>query len=76
MKLKGEKEMEQEYTIEFECRFRVKVKCKPEDLADTVSDLNIPEDDETKYVEDTFDLFSITDASGRGVDESGDSIDS
>lgn len=59
--------MEQEYTVEFECRFRVKVKCKPEDLSDTVADLNIPEDDETKYVEDTFDVFSIEDEDGNEV---------
>ena len=60
--------MEQEYTVEFECRFRVKVKCKPEDLQATVCNLNIPEDDETRYVEDTFDLFFIEDEDGNGVD--------
>lgn len=63
--------MEKEYTIEFECRFRVKVKCKPEDLKDSCCDLNIPEDDETKYVSDTFDVFGIEDEDGNSVDEHG-----
>lgn len=58
-----------------ECRFRVKIKCKPEDLADTITDLNIPEDEETKYVEDTIDLFSIEDKDGNEVDEDGKPIE-
>ena len=66
--------MEQEYEVQFEVRFKVKVKCKPEDLADTITDLNIPEDSETKYVEDTIELFSITDKNGKGVDEYGKRI--
>jgi hypothetical protein len=63
--------MEQEYTVQFEARFKVKVKCKPEDLSDRISDLNIPEDDETQYVEDTFELFDVEDAEGNDVDEDG-----
>ena len=59
--------MEKEYTVEFEVRFRVKVTCKPEDLADTVANVNIPEDDETKYVTDTFEVFSIEDEDGKDV---------
>lgn len=59
---------EQEYAVEFECRFRVKIKCQPSDLHDKVCDLNIPEDAETKYVEDTFDVFSIEDASGKEIE--------
>ena len=66
--------MEQEYTVQFEARFKVKVKCKPEDLADTIADLNIPEDSETKYVEDTFEIFDIEDADGNDVDEDGNRI--
>jgi len=66
--------MEQEYEVEFECRFRVKVKCKPEDLSDMVSNVNIPEDDETKYVEDSFDVFSIKDSEGNDVDGEGKRI--
>lgn len=57
-----------EYTVEFECRFRVKVRCKPSELQDSVCDLNIPEDSETKYVEDTFEVFSIEDASGKEIE--------
>jgi hypothetical protein len=60
--------MEQEYKVQFEVRFKVKVKCKPEDLSDRITDLNIPEDQETQYVEDTFDLFSVEDADGNEVD--------
>lgn len=63
--------MEKEYTVYFEARFKCKVRCKAEDLADAITDLNIPEDDETKYVEDTFDLFSVEDADGNQVDENG-----
>ena len=62
--------MEQEYTVQFEARFKAKIKCKPEDLADMIADLNIPEDDETQYVEDTFELFNVEDAEGNDVDRS------
>jgi hypothetical protein len=40
-------------------------------LADIVTDLTIPEDDETRYVEDTFNLFSIEDDDGNEVDANG-----
>lgn len=66
--------MEKEYTVYFEARFKVKVKCKAEDLAGVITDLNIPEDEETEYVEDTFDLFSIEDADGNKVDEEGKAV--
>jgi hypothetical protein len=60
-----------EYTVYFEVRFKTKVRCKVEDLADRITDINIPEDDETEYVEDTIDLFSIEDKDGNEVDEDG-----
>lgn len=66
--------MEQEYTIEFEVRFRTKVKCKPEDLQDAVTNVNIPENDETEYVEDTVELHKIENADGEEVDEEGNLI--
>jgi hypothetical protein len=66
--------MEQEYIVQFEARFRVKVKCKPEDLADTIADLNIPEDSETKYIEDSFEIFDIEEVDGKDVDEDGNPI--
>jgi hypothetical protein len=57
-----------EYTVEFECRFVTKVRCKLEDLADLVSDVNIPEDDEVTYVSDTFEVFSVEDENGKTVE--------
>lgn len=67
-------EMEKEYTVYFEARFKCKVKCKAEDLSDAITNLNIPEDDETEYVEDTFDVFSVEDADGNEVDEDGKDV--
>jgi len=63
--------MEKEYTVEVEVRLKTTIRCKPEDLADLIANMNIPEDDEVKYVEDTFDVFSIEDADGNDVDENG-----
>ena len=67
--------MEQEYTVRFEVRYEVKVRCKPEDLGDRVCDLYIPEDEQTRYVPDTFDLFDIQDEGGNYVDEKGEIIE-
>lgn len=60
--------MEQEYTVEFECVFRTKVRCKPEDLDDTIADINIPESENVEYVSDTFGVVSVSDKDGKDVD--------
>lgn len=60
--------MEQEYTVEFQVTFRSKVKCKPEDLSDTVSDINIPESEDVEYVSDTFEVLSVQDKDGKTVE--------
>ncbi len=60
--------MEQEYTVEFQVTMRAKVKCKPEDLSDAVSDINIPESEEAEYVSDTFEVLSVTDKDGKDVE--------
>ena len=66
--------MEQEYTVEFEVMFRTKVKCKPEDLSDRISDINIPESEGVEYVSDTFDVLNVWDKDGKDVDEDGNRI--
>jgi len=60
--------MEEEFTVEFECVFRTKVRCKREDLDDTVSDINIPEGENVEYVSDTFEVVSVSDKDGKDVD--------
>ena len=61
-----EKQVEQEYTVEFEVMFRTKVKCKKEDLSDRISDINIPESEEVEYVSDS--LLNVSDKDGKDVD--------
>ncbi len=55
------------YKVQFEVRFEVEIECDPEALDGMVADLAIPEDDQTKYVEDTFEVFSIEDEDGKDV---------
>lgn len=52
------------FKVQFTCAFEVEVECELEDLADTIANTNIPEDSETKYVPDTFDVSSVTNEDG------------
>lgn len=56
-----------EYTVEFEVRFCTKIRCKREDLEDLIANINIPEDDDVKYVEDTFEFFNA-EVDGKEID--------
>ena len=60
--------MEQEYTVEFQVTMRAKVKCKPEDVSDAVSDIDIPESEDVEYVSDTFEVLSVVDKDGKTVE--------
>jgi len=56
------------YKVQFSVTYEVEVDCAKEDLPDAICDMNIPEDDETKYVTDTIELVSITDEAGNEVE--------
>lgn len=56
------------YKVQFSVTFETTVECDPEDLQDAICDVNIPEDDETKYVTDTIELVSVEDENGNEVD--------
>lgn len=49
------------YKVRFTVQFEVEVDCDRNDLYDQISNLNIPEDDQTRYVEDTFEVDSVKD---------------
>ncbi len=55
------------YKVKFTVQFEVEVECKPEELYGMVGELNIPEDGETKYVSDTFEVDSIHNDKGEIV---------
>jgi hypothetical protein len=56
------------YKVHFTVTYEVEIDCNPEDIKDEVVNLNIPEDEETKYVSDTFEVSSIEDENGNQVD--------
>ena len=54
------------YRIRFSATFEVEVETIPEHLRDIIASLRVPEDDETKYVSDTFKFKGISQ-----IDENG-----
>ena len=57
------------YKVRFTVQFEVEVECDRSELYDRISDLFIPEDEQTKYVEDTFEVSSIKDDKDEDKDE-------
>jgi len=58
----------EKFKVQFEVRYKVEVECERGELESEVADLNVPEDDQIRYVEDTFEVFSIEDADGNEID--------
>ena len=56
------------YKVRFTATFETWVECDKEDLQDAICDVNIPEDNETKYVSDTIELESVEDEDGNEVE--------
>lgn len=56
------------YKVRFSVTYEVEVECELEDLADECIDLFIPEDEQTKYVTDTFEVVSVKDSDGKEVE--------
>lgn len=46
------------YIVRFSVTYETEIDCKPDELVDMISNLNIPEDDQTKYVADSFEVIS------------------
>jgi len=55
------------FKVKFSVQFEVEVECEPKELYDCISDLYIPEDEQTKYVSDTFEVDDIEDDKGEKV---------
>ena len=47
------------YRVKFSVQYEVEIECKPSEIDDEVADLNIPEDEQTRYVYDTFEVDEI-----------------
>lgn len=57
------------YKLRFQVAYDVEINLEEgQELADVVSNTNIPEDDETTYVADTFEVLSLYDDKGKAVD--------
>ena len=55
-----------EYTVIYTVRFRTVVKVEEEyDLPDSVSNIDIPENEESKYVANSFEILKIQDSKGN-----------
>ena len=65
---KNPKRKEMKYKVQFSVRFEVEVECEPNELYDEISELNIPEDAETRYVGDTFEVEKVLDDKGEVVE--------
>lgn len=54
--------MTKRYTVQFSVIYETIVEVEEgQSLSDAICGLNIPEDEETKYVQDTVELFMVTD---------------
>jgi hypothetical protein len=58
---------EDEFEIEFGVRLRARISCSLEMLQDKIVNLLVPESNETKYVGNSFELFSVRDLAGKDV---------
>ena len=56
------------FKVQFSATYEVEVECEREDLAEECCDLFIPEDDQTKYVTDTFEVVSVMDSDGNEIE--------
>ena len=56
------------YTIRYMVEYETTIECLPEDLEDNICDIDVPENDGSRYVEDTFDAVSIRDEIGEEVE--------
>ncbi len=46
------------YTVRYTVEFETKITCLPEEIDDLAGDVDIPENSESKYVEDSFEIVS------------------
>lgn len=53
--------------VQFSVTYEVEIECERENLAQECADLFIPEDDQTKYVTDTFEVVSVMDSDGNEI---------
>lgn len=60
--------MKKKFNVQFSVSYNIQVECEPEDLKDEIANWNIPEEHDTEYVEDSFDVDSIEDEDGKKVD--------
>ena len=61
--------MKKTFKVKFTAQFETTIELVDgQSLTDAVVDLNIPEDDETKYVEHTFEVDSVKNSVGVEVD--------
>lgn len=55
-----------EYKVVYTVEYTKTIKLEPgQTLADAVSDIEIPEGDGSKYIEESFDVLSVTDSTGK-----------
>ena len=58
----------EKFKVRFTVTFETEVECERKDVRDEVADLFIPEDDQTKYVTDTFEVESIKDEEDNEIE--------
>ena len=56
------KKVKVQYTVTFEATLEIEDNATPQEIGDELSNINIPEDELSKYVEDTFE--PLTDDNG------------
>ena len=58
----------QKYKIRYMVEYETTIECEPGDLEDRICDIDIPENGDCRYVEDTFFAVSICDENGEEVE--------
>lgn len=56
------------FKVRFEAEYEVEIECDPKDIAYEASQVNIPEDDQTRYVCDTFEVRWVEDENGNEIE--------
>lgn len=46
------------YTVKYTVEFETKIICQPEEIEDLACDVDIPENDGSKYIQDSFEIIS------------------
>lgn len=57
------------YKVVYTVQYETEIECESNELDGCICDINIPEDDKSKYIGDTYETISVTDADTNDEDD-------